>query len=144
MSITRQNPNKIHLGGEVTEVNDLSASEAITPGMLVERFNNAGVHRFRKHATAGGDTGRQIALDQSMLNKGVDDAYAAGDLVQVAVGMPGATFWGLIGSDTIVAGDKLESAGNGLLRKIASGTALFIALENKTVTAQSRIRIETL
>lgn len=144
MAITRLTPNKVHLGGPVTYIGDLAVSEAVTPGHLVERFNNAGIMRFRKHATAGGNTPRLVALDQSMLNKDLDTAYAANDLAEVAQGAPGATFFMYIGSDTIVVGDKLESAGNGLLRKLASGTALFTALENVTSTTSSRIRVEVL
>lgn len=144
MSITRYDPNTIFLGGEQTEINDIAASEAITPGHLVELFNNAGTIRFRKHSSAGGDTARLVALNQSMLNLGVDDDYAADDLVQVGAGRGGSKYWMLIASgQNIVAGQKLESAGNGTLRAIASGTALFSALENKpNVTALTRIRVE--
>lgn len=146
MTITRQNPNMIFLGGERTQINDLAASESITPGHLVERFNSAGIIRFRKHATAGGDTARLVATDHAMANKGVDDAYAAGDLVEVSAGRGGSTFWMLIASgQNIVAGQRLESAGDGTLRVIASGTALFSALENKpTVTVLTRIRVEVI
>lgn len=144
MSVTQNAPNTIFLGGERTQINDKSASEAITPGHLVELFNNAGVIRFRKHATAGGNTGRLVATEMAMMNKGVDDAYAAGDLVEVSAGRGGSTFWMRIASgQNIVAGQKLESAGNGTLRAIAAGTALFSALENKAnVTVETMIRVE--
>lgn len=145
MSITRLTPNTVVLGGPRTVVNDLAASEAITPGHLIERFNNAGVIRVKKHATAGANTPRLVATEQSMNNKGVDDAYAAADLVEAVVGQPGAVFHMLIASgQTIVAGNKLESAGDGTLRILASGTALFTALENVTATALSRIRVEAM
>ena len=78
-----------------------------------------------------------------MLNKGVDDAYAANDLVEVSAGRGGSTFWMRLNSgETIVAGDKLESAGDGTLRILASGTALFSALESKTTLAETMIRVE--
>src|SRR5690349_6270605 len=146
MSITRNNPNTVFLGGDRTVINDLAASEAITPGHLIDRFNNAGVIRFRKHATAGGAVAPIVALDQSMLNRGVDDAYAAADLVEAAALHKGATAWMLIASgQNITAGQKLESAGDGTLRALASGVALFSALENKpTVTVLTRIRVEAI
>ena len=146
MSITRYNPNKIHLGGEWTEVNDVAVSEAVTPGHLVERFNNSGITRWRKHATAGGATATAVAVDQSMLNLGVDNDYAAGDLAQVYIGHKGSTFWMLIASgQNITYGQKLESAGNGTLRALASGTALFTSLENTgAVVATTRIRVEAI
>ncbi len=146
MSVALNAPATIFLGGEHTQIGDLAASEAITPGHLVERFNNAGVIRFRKHSVAGGGGARLVALNHSMGNKGVDDAYAANDLVEVSAGRGGTTYWMLIASgQNIVAGNLLESAGNGTLRILASGIPLFSALENKpTVTVQTRIRVEAI
>lgn len=142
--ITRYDPDTIVLGGTPTSINDLAASEAITPGHLIERHNSASVIRWRKHATAAVATGRVVAVEQLMLNKGVDDAYAAGDLVQAAALPSGAVAWMWIASgQNISAGNKLESAGNGTLRILASGVALFVALENKpNVTELTRIRVE--
>lgn len=147
MSITRSNPNTIFLGGDRQQVNDLAASEVITPGHLVDRFNAAGIIRWRKHATAGVAVAPAVATDQSMLNKGVDDNYAIGDLVEVSILTKGAVAWMFIASgQNIAAGDKLESAGNGTLKIYATpGGALFSALENKpTVTVLTRIRAEAL
>lgn len=146
MSITRYDPNTVFLGGDRTQIGDLAASEAITPGHLVDQFNNAGVIRWRKHATAGGACAAAVATNQSMLNLGVDTAYAANDLMEVSVLHKGATAWMFIASgQNIAAGNKLESAGNGTLRILAAGVALFKALENKpNVTVQTRIRVEAL
>lgn len=144
MSVTQNAPGTIFLGGERTQINDLAASEAIKPGHLVDRFNNGGIIRWRKHATAGGNVGRLVATEQSMLNLGTDDAYAAGDLVEVSAGRGGAAFWMRIASgQNIAAGNKLESAGDGTLRILAAGVALFSALENKAnVTVETMIRVE--
>lgn len=144
MAITRTDPNKIALGGDWTEVGDLAASEAITPGHLIERFNSAGVIRWRK-ATADLAGPGSVALDQSMLNKGVDDAYALADLVQAGIPHKGATAWMFIASgQNITAGTLLGSAGGGTLKSGAT-VALFTALENKpTVTVLTRIRVEAL
>jgi len=145
MAITRQNPNTVFLGGDRTQIGDLAASEAITPGHLVERFNNGGIIRFRKHSDAAGYNGRLVATEQAMLNKGVDDDYAANDLVEVSALAPGAKAWMLIASgQNVAAGDELESAGNGTLRT-GSGVKLFTALDNKpNVTVTTRIRVEAL
>lgn len=143
MSITRYNPNTVFLGGERVIVNDLAASEAITPGHLIDSFNSAGIMRYRKHATASIAVAKTVATEQSMLNKGVDDAYAAGDLVEASILSPGATAWMFIASgQTIVHGNKLESAGDGTLKIFSAGVVLFKALENKTAVALTRIRVE--
>lgn len=145
MTITRRDPNTIWLGGPRTELNTEAAEEALTPGQLVERHNNAGVWRWRKHATAGGDCARQVVTEANMLNKGVSDAYAIGDLVEVSQGAGGTNFWMFIASgQTITFGQRLESAGDGTLRALASGVALFQALESKTATALTRIRVEVI
>ena len=131
MAVTQLQPNTIYLGGPRTEVGDLAASEAICPGMLIERFNSAGTIRVRKHATAAGATPRLVATEQSMLNKNVNDGYAIGDLVEATQCAGGTTVWMLIASgQNIAAGNKLESDGAGMLRVLAAGVALFAAMEN--------------
>lgn len=149
MAITRLNPNTIYLGGPRTEINDIGAKAAITPGMLVERVNTSGVLQWQKHATAGGANARSVATEQSMINKGISDDYATGDLVEVSEGAGGTSFLMFIASgQAIVHGQKLESAGDGTLRALASGVALFQAIENKTNNGSGgagslvRIRVE--
>ena len=144
MAIVRNPPNTIYLGGVMTEIGDMSAKEVIRPGHLVERINTAGVWRWQKHATAGGNTTPAVALNQSMLNKGVDDDYGVADLMQVGIFAPGGYAWMLIASGQNIAyGNKLESAGDGTLRILAAGTPLFVAVETQAnVTAQTRIRVE--
>ena len=146
MAITRFDPNTIWLGGEIVQVNDVAASQLLMPGHLVERFVSTGA-KYRRHATAGGPTVKAVALDQTMLNRGVDDAYAVGELVEVGIFSPGATAWLLIASGQNIAnGQKLESNGDGTLRLHASGTPLFAAVEDKNNTngASPRIRAEAL
>lgn len=146
MAVTQRDPGTIWLGGPRTEIGDLAASETITPGQLVERFNSSGTIRWRKHATAAGATPRAVATEASMMNQGVSGTYAAGELVEVSIGAGGTSFWMFIASgQNIAAGNKLESAGDGTLRILASGVALFSALENKAnVTVLTRIRVETI
>lgn len=142
MSIQKLNPRTIHLGGEITLVNDISASEAITPGMLIER--TAG--QYRKHATAGGAGQPVFALEQGEMNLGIDDAYAADDLVVAGIGRPGTTFYCIIPSgENISDGEGLESAGNGKLRQLASGVQLVKAVEavnNSAGPGDARLRVE--
>ena len=144
MAITTNPPNTIWLGGPRTEIGDRSAKAAVTPGHLVERVNTAGVHQWQKHATAGGNTTRAVATEQSMLNKTIEDAYAAEDLMEVSELAGGSSALMFIASGQNIAyGDSLESAGDGTLRILASGTALFRALETKAnVTVLTRIRVE--
>ena len=146
MAITKRDPNTVHLSGHIEYVNDVVASAAITPGHLIELHNDSGVAKFQKVGTAAKERSRKIALNRSMLNKGVDDAYAAGDLVEAGVLSPGAVAWMLIASgETIVAGDQMQAAADGTLTKrVSSGIGLFIALEAKTTLVLTRLRVEAL
>lgn len=145
MSITKQSPRTIFLGGTRTEVNEFALAEIASPGHLVELDNNAGVIRWKKAVAATAES-PAVLTEQSMLNKAYTDAYAAGDLAEVSIGHRGATFWMHIASgQNIAAGDKLESAGDGTLCILAAGKALFTALENKpNVTQDTMIRVEVL
>ncbi len=147
MSITRYNPNTIFLGGSPggrTDVSDLAASEAITPGMLIERFAVGAVNRWRK-STLTGLANVCYALDHPMANKGVDDAYAAGDLVEALIAKPGDVVWALIASGaTIAFGAPLSDAGGGLV-KAADGVTIAHALEaipTPGTSTTTRLRIE--
>jgi hypothetical protein len=153
MAITRYPPRTVLLGGpdggHAVIVNDVNAGEAIIPGALVKRVQkSAGVVAYMKHATAA-EVGapRAVALNASMLNRDVNTPYASGELIEVGILGPGATAWMLVasGAPAIVAGDSLESAGDGTLRKGAA--RLFTALEdtnNSTgaLGAPGRIKVE--
>lgn len=156
MAITKRDPNTIYLGGGgtgpggqdgYTLVNDMVAYSAITPGMLVETMSDSGVPKWRPHSTATGTFAQKaIALEQDEWNLGVDDAYAAADLVKVAILRPGSTVWAIVPSgQNIVPGDFLASDGNGKLRESQTGSVAR-ALESTggAVTADTRVRVEIL
>lgn len=140
MAIVKYPPRTAHLGGPKVEVNDVAAGGAgILPGMLIERYNSSGVPLWKLHSVAGGDC-KTFALNQSMINKGMDDAYAVGDLVEAAIGAGGTTFWGRIATgQNITNGQKLESAGNGTLRALAAGIAVALALESMDATGGAKM-----
>lgn len=150
MAIIQYPPNTILLHGPTAViVNDIPGSGEITPGMLVERFNASGVAKWRAQVTAAANAQRAIALNRPENNKGVDDVYADGDLIQVAILGPGDTAWCLLpaAAAAIVAGDGIESAGAGLLRKLAAGVSLFKSLANVDNSAGAttmRIKVEAM
>lgn len=144
MTIPRYEPHMIHLGGPAVEINDYEASEAITPGMLVELFTSGGVTRFRKSTLTGAQS-VHVMRNMSMQNVGIDDACAAGDLIEVLACQPGTTVYGLIASGAnIAAGDPLSDAGNGYF-KAASGVTIARAIQtvdNSAGPSTARIRVE--
>src|ERR1017187_302915 len=123
MSIQPLAPNTIWLGGtRPIEVGDLAAGVAICPGMIIESYVPSGtINRVRPHATGSVATAPNFAVEQSMVNKGVNDGYAINDLVQSKIGQRGSTFWAIITSgQNIAAGTKLESNGDGTLKTYAT------------------------
>lgn len=147
MAITRNPPFTIHLGGHGTLVNDVPAGGAITPGMLIERYNASGTPKFRAHNSSGGFATPIFALNQSEMNKGIDDAYAADDLVKAFVGWPGSVIYAIVPSgQNIAAGAFLESNGDGRLKVYGSGVRIAQAVEacdNSAGPGDKRIKVET-
>lgn len=147
--ITVQPPNTVHLGGPIVTVNVLPASQALTPGWLIERFVSGSATELRPHSTQGGKAQKLVALNQPQLNHSVDFQYAANDQVEAGLFPTGSTAWMFIASGVSVnAGDFMSSNGDGTLRKVTgSDVALFTALEtinNSAGPGAVRIRSEAL
>jgi hypothetical protein len=91
------------------------ANAAIEPGMLVEIMST---NKVRKHATKDGHVLPMFALEDELQGKGLTDAYAADDQVQIWVAQRGEEVYALLEDGQVVAiGDFLVSAGNGHLQK---------------------------
>ena len=130
--------NVIALLGEPVYNEDGAASEAITPGHLVE-----GVTSIAKQNSAGGPATRTWALERDELGKDIDDDYASGDYVKVGSFAPGDRVYTWVASGVDVAADEfMEPAGDGTLRAYSAGTRIARALEAVTATADTRIRVE--
>lgn len=144
MPITQRAPNTIHLGGPCTVIDSFVAIEAITPGMLLEPHNNGGAFNWGVHDSADTVVFPIVALDRPELNKGVDDAYAAGDLVAAGHLTGGSTWWAIVpsGQNIAIAG-LLQSNGDGKLKAHGTGTAIAYALEGTggAVATDTRIRV---
>jgi hypothetical protein len=156
MARTLITPKKVLLTpwlAQITEGEDadglgtFEATEAITPGHLVELVDSGSENKWQKHATAANVQPRTVAIDQSWNDLGVDDAYAAGDAVAVAHMFVGCVFWGLISSGQDISnGEHLQSAGDGTLKSATASTAAanvahYISLDNPgSVTVSTRIR----
>lgn len=152
MTITRYDPDTIMLHSVLDNPvieNDKIASEAITPGMLVELVADGTESKVRKNASATNQVEMAVALNQSMLNRGVDDAYPAGDLVEVWKLQVGDMFWGIVPSGQDIAiNDLLQSNGDGKLKEATSAAAGDNVARFKAksapgaVTADTRVKVE--
>ncbi len=126
------------------------ASEAITPGMLIEF---GGTNDLRKHATEAGPGRKAFALENDLVGEGIDDAYASGDTVQYGVFPPGAEVYALLdGGENASVGSQLMSSGDGSLKVVETeaqqDSIIAWAIEDKNNSATSaggahaRIKVE--
>jgi hypothetical protein len=130
--------NVITLRGEPIVDEQNEASEAITPGHLIEI--NAG--EWRKHASSGGAAGAIFAMERDELGKGIDVAYAIGDYVKAGYYAPGDRVNALIPSGQNVAeGAELESDGAGRLKAGTTKPVARAAAASGAVTADTRLAV---
>lgn len=119
---------------------DGSAGEAITPGHLVK-----GTTSILKQTATAGKLPARFALEREEMGKGIDVAYASGDVVKVGHFGPGERVYALIGVVTAAADGLAESAGDGTLRNVTTGVPIARYLEAVTNGAgTARIRVEIL
>lgn len=125
MAITRRPPNKVHLSGDITKVNDLVAGEGgLFPGMLVEVKSDGGVAKVYKQSSATNVAGVMVLLDQPFLNQGMGGEILIGELVLYGIFPRGGVFWGLLASgQNIQMAEALQSAGDGYLKSATASTA---------------------
>jgi hypothetical protein len=130
MAIPKTTPRTILLvGKEHCIMKELVAAGTITPGHLVT-ITSAG--KWAVHGTAGGNPGyKAFAVEADLNGKGIDDNYVANDWAYAWFTQPGVEINALVAAaaTAIAVGDYLESAGNGTLRKLASGTPVAQALQ---------------
>ena len=96
-----------------------STAVALTPGMLLEVITGGYV---RKHAASEGDiTPPMFALEDELQGRGIDDDYAASSKIQVWIPGRGDRVYALLqNGQSVVAGDRLASGGDGTLIKYVS------------------------
>ena len=148
MAITQLNPNRVRLSGTPALINDLVASEAITPGHLVLLADDSGTNKWKKCDSAS-SFAPFVAVEQTEMNLGIDDDYAISDLVKVDVLQAGDTFYGLIASGQNISNSEYLVPGtNGTLTTgtaWASAAVKYQSLDNPgAVTVLTRIRVQVI
>jgi len=112
-------PNTVKLKN-FSDVNEeyTATAVALTPGMLLE-LTSAGT--VQAHSTAGGNVLPMFAFEDELQGKGIDDAYAVSDKIQVWIPGRGDIVYAIVANDNDIAiGDFLESDGNGYLQEHAA------------------------
>src|SRR5688500_206823 len=122
--------NRIVLKGE-DRYDEAPASAALSPGHLIEKISTG---KVRKHATVGGAHSRMFAIEDSLIGRTIDDAYAADDIVRHVICDPGNVVYAILkAGENVVIGDKLVSGGDGTLIKQTVGTQPIVAYADETL-----------
>jgi hypothetical protein len=131
--------NVILLNGDAREEGGIAAVYDITPGMLVER---TGARNWQPHATAAGAALAAFAREQRENDgHGVDDDIPAGDEFTIIFPTKGAKI-NAFTSDTIAAGEFVESDGDGGVRAFAAGVKIGEAQAASVLPASGNGRVE--
>jgi hypothetical protein len=82
------------IGPDKPVYNEATATEAITPGMLVDRASSTTVEK--NDVVGDGNKRVEVAVENDIFGGGIDDAYASGDTVLSQLLTPGCEFFGLV------------------------------------------------
>lgn len=135
-----QAPKTIILKGNPIRGERLAAA-AITPGHLLELIST---NKVRVHSIAGGTAAKIFALEMGIVGDEITTAYAADDTVLFGHLCPGMEFYALLPANApaVVIGDKLESNGDGALRKqlvTAASLNTGVVGNNNAITYTSKL-----
>lgn len=102
------------------------------PGHLLEKVSTG---KVQPHSARGGMNSRMFAREDSYQFRGVDDAYAADEIVFYNEASPGEQVYARLKlGENVAIGDTLISYGDGTLAKAASGYLANIAAASSAVT----------
>lgn len=145
--MSQSNPNTILLLGNAISKEGV-ATEAITPGMLLERVNRSGVaDGFATHNSSAAEKGPfLIAREMELVGNTIDDAYEIDDRILLWVCEPGSEVMARLASgQNITAGAELMSdAAGALTLKTSTNPTRAVAMEsaNNSAGAVPLIRVE--
>lgn len=118
--MAKSNPSTISLKAPGVR-DEGAASEAITPGHLVEF---GGSNDYQKHGSAGGDAMPTFALENDVVGDDIDTDYATSEQMQVETFHSGAEVYAwLAGGENVSKGVFLESAGDGTLQQVGTASS---------------------
>lgn len=107
--------NTIKLKNYLNIFEEYAANAAITPGHLIEVIST---DKVQVHATGDGNALPMFAIEDDLQGKTIDQAYAAGDRVQVWIPQRGDQVNAILhDEEAVVIGDFLTSYGDGTLKK---------------------------
>ncbi len=122
-------PNRIHLKGPF-QLDELDATETITPGQLLER-TSAG--KVAKNTDLDLPAEALFAQEDALQGKTIDDDYVADDKVQVLIPAKGSEVFAFLqGGVTAADGIELSSGGDGTL-VLATTTDFVIAVAQEAL-----------
>lgn len=128
--------NRVHLIGDFRREEKIAAG-TIKPGYLVERTS---ADKLQAHSTAQGVAERLVAEIDLLQGNTLTDDYSADDLVSANVELPGNVCqMYLKAGENVAIGADLESAGDGTLQAVTTGTVIANAGEALDLSASGAV-----
>lgn len=117
----------------------VAGAATIYPGCLVELGSDG---KILVHNGTGHPALPMFAIEDALQGKGIDDAYATGDVVRCWIPNRGDVVYGILADgQTIAKGDFVESNGAGYLQKVGQASAstgpIGISLDTESAAAGS-------
>jgi len=113
------------------------ASVITKPAFLLERLANDGSGRrqVRPHTSRGGRHERMVAIEDALIGRTINDAYAIGELVRCIHLSVGEEFQGVLKRfENVGVGDWLVSSGDGGLVKQGAATFVNTVADSTAIT----------
>lgn len=135
------------IGGDKPVYNERTATEVITPGMIVNAVTATTVEK--NDLVGDGNSDVEVAVENDIFGGGIDDNYAIGDTVISQILRSGCEFYGLVAAAAIAVGFDayVTLAAGGFLavgtRANAIGRAVE-AVDNSGGASPARLRIRVL
>lgn len=133
--MAKSNPETIVIKSEPL-LKEGKATSEIYPGHLVALTGEAQIGVQTAPKT---NVRRAIALENDLLGKSINDAYAVDENVVYGAFYQGQEAYVRVAAnaEALVVGDGLESAGDGTVRKVTDGIVIGYAMEAKDNSSNS-------
>lgn len=141
-------PHRILLKGYLAEVQDeAKAAAALSPGHIIKKNSS---DQVLKHASAGAAGQVWVALEDRLIGRTKDDAYATAETVFYHIPQTGDWLYCRVAAaaTAIALNDPLTSDGAGCLKKATGGDIIVAyareALDNSAGVSEAFVRSEWL
>lgn len=114
----------------------VKAGVAITPGHIIEEYNDSGTSKVRPDTNRNAGGLFYVALEDALIGRTIDDEFAIGETVRYTQSTPGKVFNMLLAiGENVTKHDPILRYGDGTVAKAASSVLANIVAPSTTLTS---------